>query len=635
MPGQDQSRSASGMFQQINAGISEMGNAGNQYVDTLRRSFAPTIDPNSSASLNNYANYARRNNYTQEAQEYRRLAMAQGQVEREETRREATSQAQLAVARRLSDAQRIATDTTIPAAQRQEKIRALSEEAQGIAATAQLDPRTVLTPINQLLNYVSDKETAGQAATIQAEASQLQTEIATALANDNVDLANELVGEYSAVVDRANAHGDATLVNNVNSGLNTLIGKLPDAAKRRRATLAARAIELNETGGSAADIEALLSDPLVREEYNKQLAQKEADELAIANAQADLANALALKEKRDGEAADRAAEGVLLNKKSDLAFLTPEQFAQYKQQHTDASESLSRRIGINETWRATNKYNQDQREKGLANEATAYVLRMPMVLGDMEESTDFSYDLDDWAEMTLVKPERWQAHAEVIAGLLAQDPRFIGGTVEEKEKLAKEMTIKHMNGVSENFRTAWAANEKARKTRDKAEGVRAEEAAADWKEGTSPVKNKEFVEAQYNEWSQRSLQSGIMPLTYEDWIEQVWKRWNHNPTIRANNTVSRGPQGNKVETDLATHLFPGRRAGSQAARQPAANSGQPGIVDRQRGNLSPAIGPIGTDDDYQTKLRKAREAQPNSPYPPLPDAADPYIDPRYTQFRGN
>ena len=41
MAGSDQSKNLSGMFQMINAPISEMGKAGNQYVETFRRSMAP------------------------------------------------------------------------------------------------------------------------------------------------------------------------------------------------------------------------------------------------------------------------------------------------------------------------------------------------------------------------------------------------------------------------------------------------------------------------------------------------------------------------------------------------------------------------------------------------------------------
>lgn len=70
MAGSDQSRSSLGMFQMINDSISGMGNAGNQYVDTFRRSTAPKPDMNDSESLLRYADWARRNGYEDEARQY-------------------------------------------------------------------------------------------------------------------------------------------------------------------------------------------------------------------------------------------------------------------------------------------------------------------------------------------------------------------------------------------------------------------------------------------------------------------------------------------------------------------------------------------------------------------------------------
>lgn len=85
MAGSDQSRSSLGMFQMINDSISGMGNAGNQYVDTFRRSTAPKPDMNDSESLLRYADWARRNGYEDEARQY----MALGYKQKEKEEREA------------------------------------------------------------------------------------------------------------------------------------------------------------------------------------------------------------------------------------------------------------------------------------------------------------------------------------------------------------------------------------------------------------------------------------------------------------------------------------------------------------------------------------------------------------------
>jgi hypothetical protein len=521
-------------------------------------------------------------------------------------------------------------------------IREISTEAQQMAADANLDPRTVLTPINQLLGHVTTTEAAGQRATIQADASSLKNSIATALANNDTDTANRLIAEYQDVVDRANAHGNADLVKDVNTGLNTLIDKMPDARQRGINTLVARAIELKDTGGSEADISALLaSDPEVRQAFNKEVAEREATDLEIANAQATLAKRQADLAEAEGRAQDRAVDGAQLTR-DDLKFLTNEEYAQYKVQHANFGEYPAKKIDENKKWLARNKSNQDQGEKRLSNQAKAYVQRMPMIIAEMEESTDMSYDLDDWAEMTAdpLGRQRWQDNAAIIAELVASDPRFIGGDAEEKERVARDITIQHMNGVSENFKKAWSANEKARNTREGAEAIRAEERAAEWVPGKSPEQNPEVVDAEHKLHSAEARTMGKAPLPRGEFIEKVWKpKWHYATNKRITDerdgiNLSRGVRGNRVETDLATNLFGDRQSGSQAPRQPVRNSGQPSLPQRQRANLSPPIGPMGEPDDYVTKLRQAREGQPNSPYPDLPPASDPYIYPPYRKLGG-
>ena len=81
MAGRNNAVNLTGMLSQMNDAISGFGEAGNQYVDTFRRSTAPKPDMNDSKSLLEYAEWARRNGYDEEARQY--LALGQRQKEKE------------------------------------------------------------------------------------------------------------------------------------------------------------------------------------------------------------------------------------------------------------------------------------------------------------------------------------------------------------------------------------------------------------------------------------------------------------------------------------------------------------------------------------------------------------------------
>ena len=67
MAGRNNAVNLTGMLSDMNQAISGFGEAGNQYVDTFRRSMAPKVDMNDSTSLGSYANWAKRNGYDEEA----------------------------------------------------------------------------------------------------------------------------------------------------------------------------------------------------------------------------------------------------------------------------------------------------------------------------------------------------------------------------------------------------------------------------------------------------------------------------------------------------------------------------------------------------------------------------------------
>ena len=140
MAGSDQSKNLAGMFQMINAPISEMGAAGNQYVDTFRRSMAPRADMNDSASLLRYADWARRNGYDDEAKQYMVLGASQQKLEGEKAYKD-----------------QIATGT--------EKLRGLYRQLARAKATPNADPR-VITGIETQINTIQTTLNEAGAASI-------------------------------------------------------------------------------------------------------------------------------------------------------------------------------------------------------------------------------------------------------------------------------------------------------------------------------------------------------------------------------------------------------------------------------------------------------------------------------------
>ena len=81
MAGRNNAVNLTGMLSDMNQAISGFGEAGNQYVDTLRRSMAPKVDMDDSKSLESYANWARRNGYDEEADKYLALSYKRKAIE--------------------------------------------------------------------------------------------------------------------------------------------------------------------------------------------------------------------------------------------------------------------------------------------------------------------------------------------------------------------------------------------------------------------------------------------------------------------------------------------------------------------------------------------------------------------------
>ncbi len=81
MAGRSEASNLTGMLTNLSNSVGKMGDTGNQYVDTFRRQMAPEADMNDSASLLNYADWARRNGYDEEAKQYMVLGATQKKAE--------------------------------------------------------------------------------------------------------------------------------------------------------------------------------------------------------------------------------------------------------------------------------------------------------------------------------------------------------------------------------------------------------------------------------------------------------------------------------------------------------------------------------------------------------------------------
>jgi len=86
MAGRSYASNLSGLLNSMAGTIGSMGEGGNRYVETFRRSQAPDVDMSDSASLLGYADWARRNGYDDEAKQYMALGYEQKEIEKQEAK---------------------------------------------------------------------------------------------------------------------------------------------------------------------------------------------------------------------------------------------------------------------------------------------------------------------------------------------------------------------------------------------------------------------------------------------------------------------------------------------------------------------------------------------------------------------
>ena len=164
MAGRNLANDLTGMFQMINAPISEMGNAGNQYVETLRRSFAPEVDMNDSKSLSRYADYARRNNYKEEAQQFGRMSYDAAERERQTEEKLAVQRGRSSIAEIRNKMTALYDDPSLSVQERNAKMDAYQEQINEIAGTTKgMNPNDYALVSQNIDTYYTERKRNEQA----------------------------------------------------------------------------------------------------------------------------------------------------------------------------------------------------------------------------------------------------------------------------------------------------------------------------------------------------------------------------------------------------------------------------------------------------------------------------------------
>ena len=130
-----------GMFAEINKGLAT-DKTGEMYVDTFRRSMAPPIDMNDSASILRYAQWAQKNGYEEEARNYLALGYRQKEKEASEAKQSRSrmgESANMYNRRRISD---IASDSSLDPEAKKTMIRQAMEAQQAVAKATGISPTT-------------------------------------------------------------------------------------------------------------------------------------------------------------------------------------------------------------------------------------------------------------------------------------------------------------------------------------------------------------------------------------------------------------------------------------------------------------------------------------------------------------
>jgi len=642
------------MLSQLAGSVGEMGAGRNFGANALRQIVRPDNQAafrgekfalDNSANLMQMAQWAERNGFDDKSRQYMALADRYQQREIEETKRQKLSEAQLGVSKLLSQMQAVATDKTLPTADRTARINELSLEAQKIAAAGGMNPVSVVNPTNEFLNYVATADANSSAASILTEANTLKREINLALAQGDTTKAERLMAGLPAIRARANALGDPDLIADVDQGMDTIINKMPDAQERQWESRATRAFEYYLSSGDEDDPRALqiTAQPEAGELYRKKIAEHKAAKKAAEKLELQLENQRLENAKLTADLDKAQREGGLIPATQFRALKEAGEYAAYERAWRNMAEAPFKRQQLNADMRKRNTALQEMMDKSLKDQAAGFILQAPTLLEQMEtDGIDWTADLDEWVEdygrAILAEPET----AKMLAGVIAGDPNFIGAeTEEERQRIALEKIIRHLYSYDENFKEAWDANEANRKREDSNKDIIEAENEAEWvtvtdgpfEYNTWPDHSNGYYKRKFNETNEALKRAGQEPESESSFRE----RWTRDYKLEVARVPLRKEKGFPALKPLEERYnnYLDSRSGSVAPRPPAG----PSVLDRQRAKLSPPMGPMGDPEDYETKLKRARQAQPNSPYAgsfltDFPETTPPYIDPRYRNFGG-
>lgn len=651
MAGSDQSANLQGMLNQLAGTVGEMGAGRNFGANALRQIMRPdnqaafrgdpyTLD--NSTNLLQMAQWAERNGFDDKSRQYMALADRYQQREIEETKAKKLAEAQLGVSKLLSQMQSVATDKTLPTKDRTAKINELSLEAQTIAAAGGMNPVAVVNPTNEFLTYVATADANTSAAAVLNDANTLKADISMALAQGDMTKAERLMLQLPSIRSRAMALGDPDLIADVDQGMETIRGRIPDAQEQQWESRAARAFDYYLDSGDENDPRALqiAAQPEAGELYRKKVAEHKAAKKAEEKLEADLANLRLRNQKLQADLATAEQEGTLIPA-TQFRALTKEDYATYQAAWTNMADFPFKRQSLNRYWTQRNESLQKIQDDSLKEEASMYVLQAPRFIEQMEtDGWDMTKDLDDWVE-TYASTITDDKTVDMLARVIAGDPRFPEATPEERKQIALERVITHLLATDEYFSEAFKANEdnKARKTNNKV--ITLKENEAEWRDvdeggvsvNTYPEHPNGYYKRAFEATNTARKLENKKPYTEEEFLKiytGIYKKEIQRDPLRKEPGF---PFLKPLEENY--NQFLERRSGSVAPRPPAG----PSVLQRQQDNLSPPIGPMGDAEDYQTKLRRARQAQPYSPYTgsfltDFPETAPPYIDPRYNNFGG-
>ena len=664
MAGSDQSARLQGMLTQLASDVGEMGAGRNFGANAIRQLARPDNQArfrgqefglDNSANLMQMAQWAERNDFDDKSRQYMAMADRYQQREIEESKRQRLSAAQLQTAKALTEMQSIARDTSRPSKERIQAINNLSLQAQQQLSAGGGNPITVIEPANRLITYITDLDVKNSASTIQTEAQSLSGQISQAQADGDAVASERLISQFSGVVARANAHGDPDLVAEVGELYREAGKGQKDAREIQQDSRAARAFELWKQDPTNRGIIQLTGDPVTKEKFDKKVADFEATQTAAQKAELDIAKAEREAAEADRRARELAEEAVILPREA-VKYLTEEEWANYKQQHANSAELPERQKNLNKTYRDMSKSNEAEIRSGAGAAAMQYVMEVPNRIAALDDDKGevFGNDLEDWAEMLETNPtlmSNYKTHAEIVAKNLTNNLEFIDADPERRRQMAFEKTLEHLMLVDSEFRKNFEENAVEIEAAQRRTSVKLQEEEAGWKWTRDPesgvVMNADpehpngLFKKLFELSNKGRVARGENPRSESEFRKEWTEKYkrplvNEKDAVDANANSRTNPDPDPSYA-RRTGLVRPRQQGRKARTVPTSN--QPSLLQRQRDNLSPPIGPMGDAESYQTKLKQARDAQPYNPYAgslltDFPDTAPPYIDPRYRNFGG-